>query len=135
VSSDSQGNIYTTGLFRDSLAVDNGSEVPFSLAGTGPNDLDVFITRHTAAGGLDWAYALIGPDNNEEMRGDVGRSIHFDPPTSGLYVAGVFRGSLDTDPAPDATFPLVTGGNSSFLVRLDLSTTDLLYLPLVSKGG
>jgi hypothetical protein len=47
----------------------------------------------------------------------------------------VFRGSLDTDPAPDATFPLVTGGNSSFLVRLDLSTTDLLYLPLVSKGG
>jgi hypothetical protein len=135
VNSDSQGNIYTTGLFRDNLAVDNGSEVPFSLAGTGPNDLDVFITRHTAAGGLDWAYALIGPDNNEEMRGDVGRSIHFDPPTSGLYVAGVFRGSLDTDPAPDATFPLVTGGNSSFLVRLDLSTTDLLYLPLVSKGG
>jgi hypothetical protein len=50
-------------------------------------------------------------------------------------VAGVFRGSLDTDPAPDATFPLVTGGNSSFLVRLNLSTTNPLYLPLVRQGG
>ncbi len=88
ITTDSQGNIYTTGNFDTTVDFDPGAGT-FTLAVNG--NADVFISKLDANGNFAWA-KKIGSTGI-----DVGYSIKHDG-FGNLYTLGIFRGSADFDP-------------------------------------
>jgi len=107
------GDIYTTGLFQETVDFDPGAGV-FNLTSAGL--LDIFISKLNSSGNFVWAKAWGGTSNDEC------NSIALDPAGSGnVYSTGYFRVTADFDPGV-GVFNLTSAGDDDiFISKLDSS--------------
>ncbi len=111
VTTDAQGNVYTTGNFQTTIDFDPGAGV-YTL--TPPGAAAAYVTKFSPNGGLIWARHF-GPANGNP--GMNGQALSIDP-NGNLLICGTFNGVCDLDPGTGvATF---TNNNlGSFVLKLD----------------
>jgi hypothetical protein len=90
---DAAGSAYVVGTFRPTFQPASG----VSITSNGLED--IFVTKLTSAGQVDWYVTLGGTG------GDLGTAICVDAAGS-IYVAGSFRATVDFDPDPLAVHEL-----------------------------
>ncbi len=105
---DADGNVYTTGKFKDSMDINVGIGV-LNLYSHG-ND-DVFIQKLNNNGDYLWSTQIGGSDN------DIGHSIRIDQQNS-IYTTGKFRDTADFDPTLGVYNLIVTIGTGGFIQKL-----------------
>lgn len=111
IALDASGNIYTTGVFRETADFDPGVGT-FTLASTAVGDVDIFVSKLDASGNFVWAKHLGGGSFDEA------RSIHVDA-VGNIYTTGSFNGIADFDPGA-TTFNLnAVGMGDIFISKLD----------------
>jgi hypothetical protein len=108
IALDASGNVYTTGIFGDTIDFDPGVGT-FNLTAAG--QLDIFISKLDAAGNFVWVKAMGGANT------DIGRSITVDA-SGNVYTTGEFGGTVDFDPGA-GTFNLNSGDGRIFISKLD----------------
>jgi hypothetical protein len=86
---DVSGNIYTTGIFQDTIDFDPGSAI-FNLAATA-SSTDIFVSKYTNSGDFIWAKSMGGAGHNS------GNSIALDS-FGNVFTTGMFQGAGDFDP-------------------------------------
>lgn len=103
------GNVVITGSFRGQVDFDPRTGYDLVLTSVSNRD-DAFVAKYNGSTTeCEWAksFALAGNTFNE-----VGNSVAFD--TSGNVISsGLFKDTIDFDPAPDSTFNLTSVGSSS----------------------
>lgn len=110
ITTDTKGNIYTTGYFGDTPDFDYSSGT-YTLTSKGQTD--VFITKHDSSGHLKWAKSVGGIHNDE------GHSITLDN-SGNILITGIFNDTVDIDPNPLSTYFLEgTWFNNVFILKLD----------------
>lgn len=110
ITTDKNGNVYTTGYFGGVLDFDPGPS-SFTLQSAG--NKDIFISKLDALGNFSWAKRIgaIGDDS--------GRSIALDS-IGNVYLAGSFQNTVDFDPGA-GTFTLTTPNSNDdvFILKLN----------------
>ncbi len=125
VAIDAVGNVYVTGVYRDSVFFGTRANATIKYAGKG--NTDGYIAKLDPAGNFLWAHQIAGSGN------DLGKAVQVDI-AGNVYVTGYFETSVDLDPDPVAT-KIVQGVNNSrdiFILKLD---TDGNYLWGESMGN
>jgi hypothetical protein len=109
IALDTNGNVYTTGVFRATADFDPGAGT-FNLVGAGNND--IYISKLDSLGIFVWAKGMGEPNN------DGGAGIALD--TNGnVYTTGSYVGTVDFDPGA-GTANLTSAGNTDiFVSKLD----------------
>lgn len=104
-------NIYTTGVFEDSVDFDpNNSNFILNTAGSS----DIFILKLDNSGHFLWARAMGG------FGDDGGSALTLDAYGS-VFCTGYFYGTADFDPGPGAFNLISPGYHDIFISRLDAS--------------
>jgi uncharacterized protein (DUF2249 family) len=105
---DASGNVYTTGLFFNTLDFDpNPSTYTLTSFGT----YDIFVSKIDAAGNFLWAKQMGGSS------GEQGNAIVVDG-AGNVYTTGGYQGTVDFDPGV-GTYTLNVGSTGTFLSKLD----------------
>ncbi len=91
IATDASGNVYSTGIFRNTSDFDPGEAI-YNLTATG--DADIYISKLDDAGNFVWAKALYGTEGNWNWP----TSLAVDPATGDVYTTGYFYGTVDFDP-------------------------------------
>lgn len=112
-TTDSVGNIYTTGTFGDTIDFDPGPGV----ANLASNTLsDIFIQKLNSNGDFLWAKSFgkfSGNTSNTSFSITVDNSGY-------VYITGVFDGfNVDFDPGPGVFYLSETGFHDIFILKLD----------------
>lgn len=115
MSIDNQNNVYTTGLFMNSVDFDPGTEV-FYLTSFG--DYDAYINKLDSEGDFVWAANVGGSEL------DRGLSI-FNSGANELFVGGLFTGTADFDPGNESYYLTASGEYNSFLLKLNTQLSGL----------
>ncbi len=123
ISVDNSNNIYTTGVFDDTLDADPGAGAN-NLTTTGLND--IFVIKLDPNSNLIWA-KQIGSNTHENAF-----SITSDYPGS-VFITGVFNDTLDFDPSPTIN-NLVPHLSDAFVLRLN-SNGDFIWVKNVGGTG
>jgi hypothetical protein len=122
IAVDGSGNLYTTGIFRETVDFDPGA---------GTNNLtseglvDVFISKLDASGNVLWAKSMGGTGN------DRGYSIAVDG-SGNVYTTGLFVGTVDFDPGAGTSNLTSAGNQDIFISKLDAAGN---FLWAKSMGG
>jgi gliding motility-associated-like protein len=111
VTTDAQGNVYSTGFFGGTVDFDPGTGV-FNL--TSISAEDIFICKLSAQGNFVWAKAI------GDFRYQAGFAITLDGIGQNLYVTGIFFGSVDFDPGPGITRLTSAGNEDVFIMKFDV---------------
>jgi len=111
VESDSIGNIYTIGYFRDTVDFDPGSGIT-ELSSAG--GYDIFIQKVDSLGNLIWTRSFGGPLD------DYGYSLTVDN-HGNIYTCGSFEDTVDFDPSIDTLDLFSNGQEDIFIQKLDSS--------------
>lgn len=111
ITTDADGNTYTTGHFQGTVDFDPGSG-EYDLASAGEND--VFVQKLDADGNFVWALSFGG------LFADRGRSIATDA-SGNVYLTGFFDGTVDFDPGSGVSDLTSEGDRDVFLQKLDAS--------------
>ncbi len=98
---DTQGSVYTTGYFANTVDFDPGIDA-FNLTSQG-NASDIFVQKLDSLGELQWVRKV------GNAGADRGEAILVDP-TGNVYFAGSFINTVDFDPLA-STFELATDSN------------------------
>jgi hypothetical protein len=106
IAVDAAGNVYSTGLFRNTVDFDPGPGV-FNITGNG-----FFIQKLDPNGNFLWAKGF-----STGTSGDA-RGINIDA-SGNVYVAGHFKVNTDFDPGPGSFVVPVVGNINSFILKLD----------------
>ncbi len=106
---DSDGNIYITGYFSDTVDFDPGI-AEYTLASLG--GADIFILKLDAAGDFLWAKQL------GSNKGDYGYSITLDP-MGNVYTTGDFAGTVDFDPGAGYNYLTSNGSQDAYILKMD----------------
>lgn len=123
IDTDSMGNIYIAGSFRETVDFDPGDGVDEHTA---VNDWDVFFSKFTPDGGHVWTKVWGGSQI------DNASAIAIDD-SDNIYVAGTFSVSVDLDPGPGTDIhDCVNYAHDPFLSKFD---TDGNYIWGVDWGG
>ena len=109
---DTSGNVYTTGLFRDTVDFNPGLGTTYL---TSAGDADVFVQKLDTSGNFQWAKSFGGG-----FSWDVGISIALDA-SGNVFTTGVFQGTADFDPGPGTAFLYSGGFEDVFIQKLDSS--------------
>lgn len=109
ISTDDNGNIFTTGSFYDTIDIDPGAGVT-NLISNG--SFDIFIQKLDANGDLIWAAQMGGSGGNR------GLSITTDP-IGNVYTTGTFWGTADFDPGAGIVELTSPGSWDIFIQKLD----------------
>ncbi len=112
ITVDSNGNVYTTGVFSDTVDFDPGADVTnLTSAGAG----DIFVSKLDDNGSFVWAKNMGGAGN------DYGRSIAVDS-SGNIYTLGDFWDTGDFDPGIGISNLTRNGSYSDiFISKLDSS--------------
>jgi len=111
ITTDGNGNIYTTGYFENTVDFDPGTAV-FELTSNGNED--IFIQKLDAGGNLLWAKQIGGNSSVE----DLGTTIVTDD-YGNVYVAGIFSATVDFDPGSGVYELSAQGFYDIFMLKLD----------------
>jgi len=109
---DSGSNVYATGEFRSTVDFDPNAGV-FNLTSSGSRD--IYISKLNASGNFVWAKKIGGSG------ADRGHSIAIDNTNNYVYIAGEFDGTTDFDPGAGVNNLTTSGGQDSFVLKLDIS--------------
>ncbi len=109
ISIDKLGNIYVTGIYKDTADFDPGSGT-FNLSSNG--DEDIFMLKLDSAGNFVWAKSIGGSDF------DAGGSIKVDNAGS-VYITGGFSGTVDFDPGSGQYNLSSAGDQDAFVLKID----------------
>lgn len=114
ITTDSKGNVYTTGYFRGTVDFDTGPGV-FNLTSTSMWE-DIYVTKLDSSGNFKWAKHFAGTG------ADGGKGFAIAVDTFGnVYTTGKFDNTVDFDPGA-AVFNLTASGHSDiFISKLDSS--------------
>lgn len=105
---DNLGNVYATGVFRNTVDFDPGSGTTNLTSG---GVQDVFVTKVDGFGQLVWAVRVGGTGI------DMGNEIAVDA-YGYIYVAGSFEGTVDFDPGSGTANLTSQTAASSFILKL-----------------
>ncbi len=108
IATDSEGNVYLTGVFQDIADFDPG-ENEFLLTSAG--SLDIFIVKLDSHGDLVWAKQFPGTEYEESN----GIGVDSD---DNVYISGYFYAELDFNPGEEE-YLLTPSIGDGFLVKLD----------------
>jgi len=109
---DTSGHVYTAGSFSGTEDFDPG---PGTFLLTSAGNLSGYIQKLDAAGNFVWASHFAGVSNG------VCYAIATDS-NQFVYATGYFADTVDFDPAPLSTTPLISNGNQDvFVIKLDPS--------------
>jgi uncharacterized membrane protein YqhA len=123
IAVDSNGNVYTTGDFYNTVDFDPSAGVT-NLTSVGSND--VFVSKLNSSGALVWAKSVGGGSF------DAGKSINVDS-AGNVYTTGYFAGISDFDPDVVGVTNLTSAGEADvFVSKLD-STGNFVWAK--SFGG
>lgn len=103
----SRGDVYSTGVFRDTVDFNPGCGV-YQLTSNGGGD--VFVNVLDKMGRFEWARSFGGPDN------DFGLGIDVDA-CQLVYVTGSFAETVDFDPGP-GVYELTAAGRDDVFVEV-----------------
>jgi hypothetical protein len=104
---DGSGNVYTTGVFGETVDFDPG---PGETNLTAVGIRDIFVSKLDGSGNLVWARQMGGPDVQQSF------SVAVDG-AGNVYTTGYFRGTADFDPGPGVT-NLTTDNQDIFVSKL-----------------
>ncbi len=108
---DASGNIYTTGVFRNTVDFDPG---PGSFFLTAAED-NIFILKLDINGNFIWAKHC----SNISAGASYGAGIALDAQNN-IYVTGTFSGTVDFDPGP-ASLTISANTVEIFVLKLDVN--------------
>ncbi|MCF8371806.1 MAG: SBBP repeat-containing protein [Bacteroidales bacterium] len=111
IAIDASGNVYTTGIFRDTVDFDPGIGI-YSLSSSGADN--IFILKLDASGNFIWAKTFSGSTLSR------GYSIAIDS-TGNVYTTGVFTYTVDFDPGIGICNLTSNGSIDIFILKLDAS--------------
>jgi hypothetical protein len=111
IATDAAGNVYTTGHFTGTADFNPGSDVT-ELTSLG--NLDIFVSKLTAAGNFVWTKQIGGTD------ADKAASMAVDA-AGNVFVTGTFRGTCDFDPGNGNTSLTSGGEEDAFVMKLEAS--------------
>jgi hypothetical protein len=110
IAIDALGNVYTSGLFLDTIDFDPGEGI-FNLTSTPAGLADIFVQKLNSNGDFVWAKSMGGTDF------DNARAIAVDS-SGNVYTTGRFGDNADFDPGPETTI-LDNNGPDVFVSKLD----------------
>jgi hypothetical protein len=116
VAVDASGNVFTTGLFRETVDFDPG---PGTANLTSAGGFDIFVQKLDSAGNLAWAISM-----GDSSFSDVGHDIAVDG-SGNVHIAGEFFGTVDFDP----------GAGTAFLTSQIASSPDIFVQKLDNDGS
>jgi hypothetical protein len=114
---DGSGDIYIAGIFSDTVDFDPGAGTANLIAN---GQTDIFICKLNASGGYIWAKSIGG--SGVEYPASIAVDGH-----GSLYVAGVFRDTVDFDPGPGSAIRTVIPGHTSQFVWKINSNGDYVW--------
>ncbi|MGI8893796.1 MAG: SBBP repeat-containing protein [Bacteroidia bacterium] len=110
IAVDAYGNVYTTGIFQETVDFDPGVGI-FNLTSAGGED--IFITRMDLNGNFIWAKTMGG------IGLDLSTSITIDQ-AGNVYITGRFSATVDFDPDSSGNYNMTSVGNTDiFISKLD----------------
>lgn len=109
IFANSQGDVYTAGLFKDTVDLDPGLAT-FNLSSNGYTD--IFISKLDSNGNFSWAKSIGG--NSYDWLHQISIDSAGD-----VYVTGYFEGTVDFDPGPETFNRTSAGGDDIFISKLD----------------
>lgn len=110
VATDSAGNVYITGNYRNTVDFDPG---PGVLNFTTANAPEVFVAKYTSTGNLVWARSFGTPSGIDEANAlaiDSGGNV---------WVVGRYQGIVDFDPGSGIANLIAVGDLDGFVLKLD----------------
>jgi hypothetical protein len=107
IALDTSSNVYTTGLFSDTVDFDPGS-ANYTLISAG--SIDIFIQKLDSAGNFVWAKRIGG------SQGDWGLSIAVDD-SANIYTTGAFWGTADLDPGKTSYIYTAVGHDDIYIQK------------------
>jgi hypothetical protein len=110
ISTDADGNVYSTGYFNATADFDPGAAT-FNFTSVSN---DIFISKLDAAGNFVWAKQISGPE------ADRGTELTIDA-SGNCYVAGSFSGLTDFDPGIEVMNLTSAGLYDVFILKLNSS--------------
>jgi hypothetical protein len=122
IAVDSSGNVYTTGLFKETADFDPGPGT-YNLTSAGTDD--IFVSKLDSSGDFVWAKSMGGV-----LQWDQGWGIALDS-AGNVCTTGRFEGTVDFDPGP-GTYNLSGGG--CFVSKLD-SSGDFVWAKSMGDWG
>lgn len=122
IATDSLGNVYVVGSYKDNTDFDPG---PGSLQFSSNGGTDAFIAKYNPTGALVWAKHVGGIYN------DAAQAISFDI-NGFLLISGIFRGTVDFNPGSGTVNLPGSGVDDVFILKLD---TDGNYVWAVKIAG
>ncbi|NUM51082.1 MAG: T9SS type A sorting domain-containing protein [Flavobacteriales bacterium] len=124
ITLDNSGNIYITGIYKDSVDFDpSPSETKLISAGNN----DVFFAKYDNNGNLAFANSFGGVDN------DLVRDICLNS-TNHIILTGSFYGTADFDPSP-ATFNRTSAGSADIYLASYDNNGSLLWVNSFGETG
>lgn len=124
IAVDADGNVYTTGFFRNTADFDPGSG---TLNLTSAGIIDIFIMKQDADGNLIWAIRIGSTDF------DRGFGIAVDD-DGNVYTTGYFAGTVDFDPG-SGTFNLSSSDSGIYVLKLDTDGNFVWAKSVSASGG
>ncbi|MCW5924314.1 MAG: T9SS type A sorting domain-containing protein [Saprospiraceae bacterium] len=109
ITVDASGDVFTTGVFRNTVDFDPGPEV-YNLTSAG--NADIFLSKLDPDGNFVWAKRMGG------LFFDGGYSIGFDA-LGNIYTTGEFQFTADFDPGSDVYSLTSAGSYDIFVSKLD----------------
>ncbi|MEM7368310.1 MAG: SBBP repeat-containing protein [Bacteroidota bacterium] len=110
ITTDSHGNVYTTGEFRDTIDFDPGTDTHFLTTAHGHSK--IFVQKLDPEGNFLWAKQLGGPSD------DFANSITINP-RGYVLSSGTFWGTADFDPGPGTHTLTSRGSRDIYLHKMD----------------
>jgi hypothetical protein len=109
IAADSNGNVYTTGVFFGTVDFDPSVDT-YNLTSAG--NFDIFVSKLDSSGNFVWAKNMGG------VNSDWSISIALDS-SGNVYTTGDFSGTADFDPGTDTYNLTSAGGPDIFISQLD----------------
>jgi hypothetical protein len=123
VATDQFDNVYCSGIFRDTVDFDPGTDTNF-LYGNGDNE--IYALKLNKSGEFEWAIAVGG------SFGDQGRGIAIDA-SNRVYVTGHFRDTVDFDPTTGNEEIISNGDADCYVIRLTQKITGGIDIDPIEK--
>jgi|26BtaG_2_1085354.scaffolds.fasta_scaffold13470_1 hypothetical protein len=123
IGTDSSGNVYVTGFFRETVDFDPGLGV-YNLTEVGKSD--IFLLKLDADGEFIWVKQMAGAES------EFGNALAVDA-NNNLYITGTFKATTNFD--PNGIYELTSAGNEDiFVLKMD-DDGNLLWVRQMGSVG